>query len=169
MKAFTPQIVTKPDRKMVTIISSGNPNNSEKYMKALFGSLYGTKMKVYKPLGKVMTLGKLTAEWPDAHLKPKDEWTGHWGVEVPEWVQENDILQKDLDLPVALEVWPGGEYAEILHIGAYTEEEPTIKTLHNFIEKQGIKMADVPGVHEEEYLTKPEAKVVKTIIRYRLK
>lgn len=169
MKAFVPIFSEKPARKMLTITSFGDPNHSEKWMKALFGTAYSTKMKVYKPVGKIMTLGKLTAEWPDAHLKPKNEWTGHWAIEVPDWVKEEDLIQKDPDLPVNLEIWPEGKYAEILHLGAYTEEGPTIQILHKFIEKNGYKLADIPGVHEEEYLTKPDSKVVKTIIRYRVK
>lgn len=35
--------------------------------------------------------------------------------------------------------------------------------LHSFIAKQGYEIA---GGHEEEYLTRPTSKVIKTIIRY---
>jgi hypothetical protein len=169
MKALVPELINLPDRKMVTVTSYGNPNKvMEPYMKALYGGVYSAKMGVYKPQGIKMELGKLTAMWPDAHLKPKEEWTGIWGVSVPEYVTLTDITQKDPNILVGLEVWPGGTYAQILHLGGYAEEEPTIKILHEYIEAQGIAMKDVIGFHEEEYLTSPEAKVVKTIIRYRL-
>ncbi len=88
---------------------------------------------------------------------------------MPDYVKQGDITQKDPEKPVKVEVWPGGTYAQILHLGGYVEEAPTIATLHKFIEEQGIEMKDVIGLHEEEYLTKPDAKVVKTIIRYRIK
>ncbi len=170
MKAFVPELVELPDRKMVTVTSHGNPNKvMEPYMKALYGGVYSAKMGVYKPQGIKMELGKLTAKWPDAHLKPKEEWTGIWAVPVPEYVTLGDITQKDASIPVNVEVWPGGTYAQILHIGTYAEEAPTIATLHKFIEEQGIEMKDVIGLHEEDYLTKPDSKVVKTIIRYRIK
>ncbi|MBM2850090.1 MAG: hypothetical protein HW418_3032, partial [Anaerolineales bacterium] len=55
---------------------------------------------------------------------------------------------------------------EILHIGPYSEEGPTIQRLHEFIAASGYEIA---GVHEEEYLTTPKAKVQKTIIRYPVK
>jgi hypothetical protein len=169
MKAFVPELTTLPDRKMVTVTSFGNPNKvMEPYMKALYGGAYSAKMGVFKPQGIKMELGKLTAMWPDAHLKPKEEWKGVWGVPVPEYVNLKDITQKDPNIPVGLEVWPGGTYAQILHLCGYAEEAPTIKILHDFIEAQGIAMKDVIGLHEEEYLTSPEAKVVKTIIRYRI-
>lgn len=140
-------------------------------MKALYGAAYWAKMKVYKPKGVVMPLGKLAARWPDAHLKPKDKWTGIWGVAVPNYVSEKDLTQKDLtqkdpNIKVTVDTWKGGEYAEILHLGKYTEEGPTIEKLHEFVKKSGYKLA---GPHEEEYLTKPDAKIVKTVIRYLVK
>jgi len=38
--------------------------------------------------------------------------------------------------------------------------------LHEFIKENGYEIA---GPHEEEYQSKPDAKVVKTLIRYRVK
>lgn len=169
MKSFIPELIDLPDRKVLTITSIGDPNNvGEKVFKALYGTAYTTKFKTFKPKGIKMELGKLVALWPDAHLMPKDKWTGIWAIPVPDYVKETDIIQKDTNMPVKLETWKGGKYAQILHIGSYSEEEPTIIKLHEFIESNGIKMSDVPGTHEEEYLTSPDAKVVKTIIRYRI-
>jgi hypothetical protein len=168
MKAFEPRLVKIPDRKVITIATFGDPNSLDpKFFKSLYGAAYNAKMKVYKPRGVKMELGKLCALWPDAHKKPKNEWTGIWAVPVPDYVKEQDLGEKSQD--VKLEIWPGGQYAEILHIGSYAKEEPTIKTLHDFIEKQGVRMKEVPGTHEEEYLTKPDSRVVKTIIRYLIK
>ena len=170
MKAFVPETVTLPDRKILTITSIGDPNVvGESVLSALYGTVYGTKFKTFKPKGVKMELGKLVAMWPDAHLKPKNEWTGIWAVPIPDYVTEKDVIQKDPNNPVKLEVWPGGKYSQILHLGTYAEEGPTIKILHEYIENiEGIPMAKVIGKHEENYLTKTDAKVVKTIIRYRL-
>lgn len=167
MKAFKPQISTLPDRKVVSVTSIGDPNDvMEPYMKALYGAVYYAKMKVYKPQGIKMELGKLTAHWPDAHLVSKNQWKGIWGVPVPDYVKKEDLTQKDPSIPVSLDVWPGGEYAEILHLGTYAEEGPTVEQLHKFIEDSGYKIA---GPHEEEYLTIPNVKNQKTIIRYLVK
>ena len=164
MKAFVPVITKIADRKVVTVTSHGDPNTvMEPFMKALYGAVYWAKMKVYKPKGVKMELGKLSAFWPDAHLKQKDEWSGIWGVPVPDYVTEKDIIQKDPNIKASVDVWKGGKCAEILHLGTYAEEGPTIEKLHKFIEESGYKLA---GPHEEEYLTKPDAKVVKTVIRY---
>lgn len=170
MKAFAPQITNLKDRKVLTVTSVGDPNKvAEPYMKALYGAAYYAKMKVYKPKGVKMELGKLVALWPDAHIKPKDKWTGIWGVPVPDYVKETDIIQKDPKIKVVIDTWLGGEYAEILHLGPYSGEGPTVQKLHEFIESKGIKMEDVPGTHEEEYLTMPGVKNQKTIIRYLIK
>lgn len=52
---------------------------------------------------------------------------------------------------------------QIPHLEPYSEEPPTIARLHEFIAANGYQIA---GDHEEEYLTRPTAKVPKTIIRY---
>lgn len=131
-------------------------------MKALYGAVYWAKMKVYKPKGIKMELGKLAAFWPDAHKKPKSEWTGVWGVKVPDYVTEKDIVQKDPKISAKVETWKGGDCAEVLYVGTYADEGPTIQKLHEFIKELGYKIA---GNQEEEYLTKPGPKA-KTIIRY---
>ena len=166
MKAFVPQISKVPDRKVISVTSIGDPNYvMEPYMKALYGAAYFAKMKIYKPKGVKLELGKLTALWPDAYLKTKNKWTGIWGVPVPDYVTKKDITQKDPKIPVNVDIWPGGEYAEVLYLGPYAEEGPTIEKLHKFIKDQGYAL---DGPHEEEYLTKPNVKNQKTVIRNKI-
>lgn len=170
MKAFVPELKKIPDRKVLTITTIGDPSEvGDAAFSALYGTAYATRFKVYKPQGLKVVFGKLCALWPDAHIKPRNEWSGTWAVPVPDFYKEEELIQKDFTNPIKLEVWPGGTYAQILHVGPYSEEGPTVAKLHEFIELQGIDMKDVPGTHEEEYLTSPDAKVVKTIIRYRIK
>lgn len=56
-----------------------------------------------------------------------------------------------------------GSVAEVLHTGPFSEEGPTVTALQKFIEESGYEIA---GVHKEEYLTSPQAKLQKTLIRY---
>lgn len=135
-------------------------------MKALYGTAYGAKMKVFKPKGVKMEVGPLIGRWPDAHLVPKNSWTGIWGLVVSDFVTTKDLLQKNPELPVKLEVWRYKKVAQILYIGTYAEEGPTIIQLHNFIKEQGYVIDGTP--HEEVYLTRPDAKKPKTIIRYKV-
>lgn len=166
MRALHPEFTTVEPIKVLTITSVGDPNHSERFLTALFGTAYGTKFKVYKPQGKDMKMGKLIGRWPDAHLKPKDQWTGIWGLPIPDFVEKTDLVQKDPDLPVKVETWEYGEVAHVLHKGPYTEEGPTIALLHAFIKDNGYEIDG--NSHEEVYLTSPEAKDQKTIIRYKV-
>jgi effector-binding domain-containing protein len=71
---------------------------------------------------------------------------------------------------VRIEGWTYGEVAEILHVGAYADEEPTIQKLMKFIAEKGYTIA---GPHEEEYLKGPtqvsSPAEYWTIIRYQVK
>ena len=91
---------------------------------------------------------------------PRDQWEAAWAIPIPEDVDE--VAQKVPETPVVVETWEYGPVAQVLHLGEYSEEEPNIRRLHAFIEEQGFEIA---GPHEEEYLSLPGAKQMKTIIR----
>jgi len=167
MRAFTPEITKLPSASILTIKTIGNPNSAaQSGIGALYGTAYTTKFKVYKPKGKTMEIGCLSAEWPNAHLAPKSKWIGNWSLEVPSFVTKTALIQKDTKHKVKLSKRPAGTFAQILHLGPYSAEGPTIRKLHIFVKDQGYVLA---GPHEEVYLTKPDAKVMKTVIRYRIK
>lgn len=166
MKPFTPQVTKLPKRTVLTVTTVGDPNKvTQGAMQALYGTAYATKFKVYKPQRKVMTMNPPSAFWPDAVKMPKSKWTAHWMLDVPSFVKQKDLLQKNPAMPVKVKTLPATVVAEILHIGEYAAEGPTIKTLHAFIKEQKLKIA---GPHEEVYLTRPGPKA-KTIIRYPVK
>lgn len=167
MKALKPEFTTVEPLTVLTITSVGDPNDSAPFLGALYGTAYQTKFKVYKPQGKEAKFGSLIARWPDAHLKPKNQWTGIWGLPVPAFVKQKDLLQKNPELPVSVATWTYGEVAQILHLGPYTEEGPTIALLHAFIHDNGYEIDG--NSHEEVYLTTPQAKMQKTVIRYKVK
>ena len=77
-----------------------------------------------------------------------------------------EVPQKIPETPVVIETWEYGTVAEVLFIGAYADEAPTIQLLHDFITEQGYEIA---GPHEEEYQSRPEAKHPKTVIRYQVR
>ena len=90
-----------------------------------------------------------------------NEWTHIIGLPVPE--NTTSLPQKVACIEVKLETWDYGTVAQILHLGAYDQEEATVERLQQFIAESGYEIA---GLHEEEYLTRPDAKAPKTIIRY---
>ena len=167
MRALTPEIVKFPKTKVLTIKTVGAPNQAANAaIPALYGTAYGTKFKVFKPKKQDMAIGRLSCFWPNAHQAPKSKWIGQWMLEVPFFVGAKDLLQKDPKHKISVFVRPAGTAAQILHLGSYSKEGPTVKILHAFVKAKGYQLA---GPHEEIYLTKPDAKVVKTIIRYIVK
>ena len=156
-----PQILDMPSQKMAVVYMKGDPNKVvSQFLPALYGSAYTLKFDL-KKRGIEFKVDKPRARWPNAHLVPKDEWIGIWGLPIPGGT--TSLPQKVKDIEVKIERWDYGTVAQILHIGPYSEEMPTVERLHKFIADSGYQIA---GVHEEEYLTKPEAKVQKTMIRY---
>jgi hypothetical protein len=63
------------------------------------------------------------------------------------------------------ERWREGRCAQVMHIGPYSEERPTIEGLHAFIAGQGLRMR---GAHHEIYLGDPrraDPAKLKTVLR----
>lgn len=95
---------------------------------------------------------------------PREAWKAAWAIKVPEGTTQ--LFQKDPETPVVIETWDYGPVAQVLYIGAYADETPTILSLHEFIAEQGY---EIVGEHEEEYLSRPDAASPKTVIRYRVR
>ncbi len=157
-----PQILEMPPQKMAVVYAKGAPDKVfPEFMPALYGSVYTLKFDLKKKGLPTFKVTGLRARYPDAHLVPKDEWTHIIGLPIPEGT--TSLPQKVPDTEVKIEAWEYGTVAQILHLGPYDQEEATIKRLRKFIEDSGYEIA---GLHEEEYLTRPDAKAPKTIIRY---
>ena len=160
-----PVIMEMPPQKIAVVQGKGTPDKVfPEIMPALYGSAYTLKFDLKKKGLPTFKVSGLRGRYPDAHLVPKEEWTIIMGLPVPD--DTASLPQKVPAVEVKLETWDYGTVAQILHIGPYDQETPTIERLLQFIEENGYQIA---GPHEEEYLTRPDAKVVKTIIRYVVK
>jgi hypothetical protein len=88
----------------------------------------------------------------------------------PPLVQEAVEQVKKKKNPVALskirfEAYSEGKAAQIMHIGPFSEEGPTVEKVHDFIEEEG---GERNGKHHEIYLSdirKAAPEKWKTIIR----
>jgi hypothetical protein len=93
----------------------------------------------------------------------------------PAWVTQEDVdvaarrvVEKGKapgSLAVRLETLREDRAAQVLHMGPYAEEPPTIEKLHAFIDEMELVMA---GKHHEIYLSDPNRTAperLKTIIR----
>ena len=157
-----PQILEMPPQKMAVVRAKGAPDKVfAEFMPALYGSVYTLKFDLKKKGLPTFKVSGLRARYPDAHIVPKEQWTHIIGLPSPE--DTTSLPQKVPGIEVKIETWEYDTVGQILHVGPYDQEGPNIERLHKFIEENGYEIA---GVHEEEYLTTPDAKVQKTIIRY---
>jgi hypothetical protein len=168
LKVNQPRIAEMPAATMAVVHTVGDPGDvGAKAFPALYGAAYGLKFALKKTGGPEFKVTAPRARWfggPDWALQPRSEWKAAWAIEIPEGTTE--VLQKDPETPVVIERWEYGTVAEVLHIGTYAEEEPTINLLHDFIAEQGY---EIVGAHEEEYQSRPDAKAPKTVIRYQVR
>lgn len=166
MKPLVPHLVKIPKRTVLTITAVGSPKVVfTNTMPSLYGTAYGTMFKVYKPQGKKMAVGHLVSAYPDAHRKPKTKWTITSDLEVSDFVTAKALIQKNSKLPVKLAKRPAATYAQILHVGTYASENPTITLLHKYMKEEKLTIV---GPHEEVYLSRPGPRA-KTMIRYAVK
>lgn len=144
-----PRIASLDPQKVLVVTAMGDPNEVGQ-------QAFGLLMKTYFGLEGVPKsgsgLGSPRARWPlDASI-PAREWVGRYAIPVPDHVSTVSSGASKTGLTVTLEVWEYGEVAEILHVGSYDSEMPTIDRLKAFIQARGLKIV---GEHEEEYLRGP--------------
>ncbi|MFC2165632.1 hypothetical protein ACFLT2_11630 [Acidobacteriota bacterium] len=139
-KLKDPQISKKPNQKMLVVEAKGDPSV---VTKEAFTKLFSTYFKL--PGAK---MAAPRARWLADFTGPREDWVGFYALPLPESVTS---LPDGME-GVKIDEWEYGEVAEILHIGAYSEEAPNIEKLHKFITAQGYVIA---GPHEEEYLKGP--------------
>lgn len=177
-------VVDVPPMNFLLIDGTGNPNTSPEYaaaVEALYALAYTLKFKIKK--GKtgidyaVMPLEGLW--WVDDmsqfSVKNKEAWQWTMLIMQPEYVT-SDLLAdclaevgKKKELPaltkIRFESYHEGQAAQIMHIGPYAAEEPTINTLHTFIHEHGYELS---GKHHEIYLKDPRKSApekLQTVIR----
>ena len=158
-KLKDPQIRTMPDKvKMLVVEKKGDPN-------AVAGTAFSTLFSTFFAQPGVK-MAPPRARWLNAPSDPRNEWMGLYGLPLPDSVETLRSQVKG----VKIDYWNYGEVAEILHVGAYSEETPTIAKLLSHIAEQGYEIA---GPHEEEYLKGPESgpdtSKYMTIIRYQVR
>lgn len=167
-----PHIVNRADEQMLVIRTIGDPSE--------FGGKAIMKLfNVYTDLSSDEismddeNFPAPRARWPKPLDTPLDEYEGHWALPAPEDLTELPEIDSADGLEVELITWQQGPVAEILHIGSYEAEMPTINRLKEHVESQGYELV---GPHEEEYWNGPsmfpylnDPDQYYTVIRYRVR
>jgi hypothetical protein len=177
-KEFT--VVDVPAMDFLMVDGHGDPNTAPEYADAvqtLYGVAYKLKFMSKKEEGLDYVVPPLEGLWwvdemSEFTMKDKSEWDWTMMVMQPEFLTQ-EMLQKVLgevqDLPalskLRVETYHEGLSVQIMYIGPYADEGPTIARMHTFIEENGYEPA---GKHHEIYLSDPRRTApekLKTVIR----
>jgi hypothetical protein len=175
-------ILDVPSMNFLMIDGEGDPNTSKSFQSAvqtLFSLSYTLKFMIKKSQHAV-DYGVMPLEglwWTDdmtRFAERKDEWKWTVMIMQPEFINIDPVNEameqvkkkKDLDCSIVrFEAFSEGKSAQIMHIGPFSEEGPTIDKVHGFIKDNGYVLS---GRHHEIYLSdirRAAPEKWKTIIR----
>jgi len=182
------QEVVIPEMNFLMIDGEGDPNTSQEFsdaIESLYPLSYSLKFRVKK--GKLaIDYGVMPLEalwWADDMSSfvrgNKEEWKWTLMIMQPEFITL-DLVEEAIEtvkkkknpksLPlVRFESFSEGRSAQIMHIGPFSEEGPTIEKVHSFIEEAGCERVKK---HHEIYLSdirRAAPEKWRTIIRQPMK
>ncbi len=163
----------------------GDPNVAQEYreaIEALYAVAYKMKFMSKKEIGRDYVVPPLEGLWwaedmaSFTEARDKSVWDWTMMIMTPEWVkpemyeQALEEVRVKKDLPglskVRLEAYHEGLVVQIMYVGSYEEEGPTLARMHKeWIPENGY-IAN--GKHHEIYLSDPrrvDPKKLKTILR----
>ena len=183
-KAGRPSIVDVPSMAFLMIDGSGPPEPGGEYADAiqtLYPVVYTLKFRTKATDPErdfsVMPLETLwrSADGSSLDVADRAAWTWTAMIAVPDGVRKPDVATATREaagrraLPlkdrVRLARLREGRCAQVLHVGPYDREQPTIEALAAFIHEQGLEPS---GAHHEIYLSDPNRTAperLRTIVR----
>ena len=165
----------------------GDPNTSQAYKEALetlYAVTYTLKFASKKQLERDYVVMPLEGLWwvkdmLEFNQDDKDAWDWTAMIMQPDWISTEmvesakEAAAEKKDLPALPKLRFGtfheGLAVQIMHIGTYADEAPTIARLHAFIAENGYQLA---GKHHEIYLSDPRRTApnkLKIVIRQPMK
>lgn len=179
------ELVDVPEMQFLMIDGRGDPNSALEYqhaLEALYAAAYKLKFISKKQLGRDYVVPPLEGLWWAEDMesfttqRDKTQWSWTMMIMTPEWITP-DLFEQALaaasakEPPVALdklrlEAYHEGLSAQILHIGSYDDEAPTLTRLHReWMPANGLTFN---GLHHEIYLSDPRRvapEKLKTVLR----
>ena len=178
-----PGIVEVPELKFLMIDGHGDPNTSADYgqaIEALYSVAYTLKFTLKRKGAIDFGVMPLEGLWwannaEDFLAGHKSAWSWTAMLLLPDVITDElvadaiEAASLKRSIPAAavlrLEAFTEGLCAQVLHVGPYAEEGPTIAGLHGFIAEHGYTRR---GKHHEIYLGDPRRSApdrLRTIIR----
>jgi len=178
-------VVEVPEMQFLMVDGHGDPNTTPAYqeaVEALYAVAYKLKFMSKQQVVKDYVVPPLEGLWwaadMDTFTLARDKSAWDWTVMImqPDWItpemfaQAAAEVQKSKTLSVLsnmrLERYAEGLSVQIMHIGSYDDEAPTLERLHReFIPQNGYVEA---GKHHEIYLSDPRKvapEKLKTVLR----
>lgn len=172
----------KPAR-YLAIAGRGKPGDAT--FRAQLGALYAVAFTVKmasKSAGRDYTVSKLEGLWwgddPDEVLlgQKRDTWNWKLLIRTPDFISQEQVSNAIRKLQgsakpaevafVELEGLDEGRCVQMLHVGAYDAEAPTLQAMHAFAGGRGFRFS---GLHHEIYLSDPRRVApakLNTILRH---
>ena len=175
-------IVEVPPMNYFMVDGEGGPaaESYQQAIEALYGLSFTVKFDVKKGVGLDYTVMPLEGLWWAKDITAfsadrKDEWLWKMMIMQPDYVTAKHVNAATKQLrekknPLALdkirfESYHEGLSVQILHIGPYDDEGPTIAQMHKFIDENGYQLH---MKHHEIYLSDPrrsKPEKLKTVLR----
>lgn len=183
------EVVDVPLMKFLMVDGHGDPNTAQSYadaVEALYAVAYKMKFTSKKETGRDYVVPPLEGLWWAEDMdtfnvsRDKSAWDWTMMIMTPDWVTRPmfagavEAVQKSKILSalekIRLESYHEGLSVQILHIGSYDEEGPTISRLHHeYMPENGLQEN---GKHHEIYLSDPRKvspEKLKTVLRQPVK
>jgi hypothetical protein len=184
-----PITVMVPRMRFLMVDGKGDPNTCKDFQEAimsLYSLSYTMKFMVkYGPKKIEHVVMPLEALWwtdkgTDFFSAEKKTWNWTAMIAQPDHVDKGfvakarkELVRKKKEVPgmdkLRLDEFEEGLSAEIMHIGPYSAERPTIELLHKYIADSGHKLR---GKHHEIYMSDPrrtDQKNLRTVLRHPMK
>lgn len=182
----TPRLVRVPPLLFLCLDGHGDPNTSPDYaatIQALYSVSYAAKFALKKACAGSFKVAPLEGLWwaedPASFLTgDKASWSWTMMIRQPDALTEDgftalrdEVVQKKAIARAAalrLVTFEEGSAAQVLHVGPYATEGPTIERLHAFIREHGFTFDGLHQKHHEIYLGDPRRAAperLRTVIR----
>jgi effector-binding domain-containing protein len=162
-----PALIQMPAQKVVVVEGSGAPEQTAAQCLPILFKIYFSLKDVPK-----YPMPAPRSRWPVSTDVPQSQWVGRFAMPVPDSVTSLPADERASGPRAQLVTWEYGDVAQILHVGRYDQEKPTVERLSAFISAQGYQAV---GEHEEEYLRGPgllgkgDPETYYTLIRYQVR
>ena len=184
--AKAPSIVDVPAMNFLMLDGKGDPNGAgfQEACSVLYGMAYTLKFMLKKAGRTDFKVMPLEGLWwmkgtRNFNASRRDDWLWRLMIAQPDMVTAGDFkealaqLREKKDPPglekAKLKSFTEGKAVQIMYIGPYSGEGPTIEMLHAFAGENGFKLS---GKHHEIYMGDPRRSApekLKTIIRQPVK